>query len=551
VAELADPTRTRTLSIYLLKEGVDGHQALVDDHHLGEPTSDATIPTGSTLYLFDGREREPWWKVYFGIARPLKQSSKAALMFLPAGARTFALCFGHVAHNLKDDAYEYDFGLRITLNCVDPAKLKNTDVVEPGAARRQRTQVSVDSDLTYFDFETDATVLRSLTGAVKKKHADLIKNVTGSSNLRIATKTRVEDLPKLCLKLLELYGSDDYRTAFPEVQNVTPVKDPVQIAKLDELLLDKLKERSDDPMLAIPELVEYNDSFWVSFSGVGTSPLHHDVFLARYYDYLESNDASPSELNREALDRHSLVILNDDETPRTRFRIYKSLIFTAKLSDEGATFHLMEGNWFRFDDDYISRLNKELERALRDSFLPASQRNLEGEYNIDVAGALLEAVLLDKKNMSPSGQTQVEPCDILARIEDSAVFVHVKFSTASAQLSHLFNQGSNSMQLLRSVDEVLPKLEAVIRAEAASVDVADALVELIKEGSVSAHYAIVTHKKPEGGVENLPLFSRMSLRKALAMFKAMSVPVSFAFVPNEAPDREPTKKTRKNAAAKR
>ncbi|MGJ4844350.1 DUF6119 family protein [Leifsonia sp. Le1] len=545
---MPDPTRTRTLSIYLLKDGVEGNAALTDDHHLGDPIADATIPTGSTLYLFDGAEREPWWKQYFGVARPLKQSSKAALLFLPAGGRTYALCFGHVAHNLRDDAYEYDFGLRITLNCVDPTKLKNTDVVEPGAARRQRTQVSVDSDLTYFDFETDATVLRSLTGAVKNEHAGLIKNVTGSSNLRIATKTRVEDLPRLCEKLFALYTSDDYKASFPEVQNVTPVKDPQQVAMLDEILIGKLKDRSDEPMLAIPELVEYNDSFWVSFAGVGKSSLHHDVFLARYYDYLESNGTSVATLDREALDRHHLVILNDDETPRTRFRIYKSLIFTASLPAAGATFHLMEGNWFRFDDDYIARLNKELGRALETSILPSSKRNLEGEYNIDVAAEMPNAVLLDKKNMSPSGQTQVEPCDVLVKIDGLAVFVHVKFSTASAQLSHLFNQGSNAMQLLRSIDEVRPKLEALVRKEASAPEVAEDLIALIDRNNIKVHYAIVTHKKPDGGVENLPLFSRMSLRRSLATFKSMSVPVTFAFVPNEAPDRKPTKKTRKKKA---
>lgn len=49
---------------------------------------------------------------------------------------------------------------------------------------------------------------------VKREHATLIKNVTGSSNLRIATKTRVEDLPTLCKTLLDLYRSEDYKHLF-------------------------------------------------------------------------------------------------------------------------------------------------------------------------------------------------------------------------------------------------------------------------------------------------------------------------------------------------
>src|SRR5690606_34621386 len=125
------------------------------------------LPENATLFVLDSAPREPWWKSYFGVTMPLNQVSKGALIFLPVGDRCFALSFGHVAHNLKDTSYEYDFGLRVTLNSLDPTKLKSTDVLDPGAARRQRTQVPVDSDLTYFDFDRDSAILKSLTGKVK------------------------------------------------------------------------------------------------------------------------------------------------------------------------------------------------------------------------------------------------------------------------------------------------------------------------------------------------------------------------------------------------
>jgi uncharacterized protein (TIGR04141 family) len=124
------------------------------------------------------------------------------------------ICFGNTSHNLESESYEYDFGLLVTLNCVDPDNLKNTDVSEPGAARRQRTQLSVGSDLTYFDFESDSKVLRSLTGKVKPEFASLLKNVTGSSNVRFTSPTRVGDLPALCRQLLELYGRNDFKNSF-------------------------------------------------------------------------------------------------------------------------------------------------------------------------------------------------------------------------------------------------------------------------------------------------------------------------------------------------
>jgi uncharacterized protein (TIGR04141 family) len=51
--------------------------------------------------------------------------------FLPVDDRCFALSFGHVHHNLKEVSYEYDFGLRVTLNCVDPHELKARTHLNP------------------------------------------------------------------------------------------------------------------------------------------------------------------------------------------------------------------------------------------------------------------------------------------------------------------------------------------------------------------------------------------------------------------------------------
>ena len=50
------------------------------------------------------------------------QALKGALLFHPYGNRTFAFSFGHVSQKMKSNAYEYDFGITVTLNAVDPDK---------------------------------------------------------------------------------------------------------------------------------------------------------------------------------------------------------------------------------------------------------------------------------------------------------------------------------------------------------------------------------------------------------------------------------------------
>ena len=182
-------SKSRPFSIYLLKTGYDATNSLKENHHLKDTVDARSAPEGASLFILDSAPTDPWWKHFFGIQQEIKQVSKGALVFLPVRERTFALSFGHVYHKLKDESYEYDFGLRVTLNCVDPNELKSTDTLEPGAARRQRTQVPIGSDLTYFDFYRDSSILKSLTGKVKGQYANLFKHATGSSSLLISSDT--------------------------------------------------------------------------------------------------------------------------------------------------------------------------------------------------------------------------------------------------------------------------------------------------------------------------------------------------------------------------
>jgi uncharacterized protein (TIGR04141 family) len=179
--------KSRPFSIYLLKAGQDATNSLKEDHEL-EATEANNLPQGALLYILDATPTPPWWKGYFGIQEVLFQEHKGALIFLPVMDRCFALSFGQVFHHLNDTSYEYDFGLRVTLNSLDPKELKSADMVEPGVARRKRTQVPVSTELTYLDFDGNSEIIKSLTGKVKAEYAELFKNATGSAALKVSLK---------------------------------------------------------------------------------------------------------------------------------------------------------------------------------------------------------------------------------------------------------------------------------------------------------------------------------------------------------------------------
>jgi uncharacterized protein (TIGR04141 family) len=116
-------SRARSFSIYLLKEGFDATNCLKEGHNL-EAAHAANLPENAKLYILDADRRPPWWKNYFGIQEDLWQEYKGAIVFLPVNNRCFALSFGQVFHHFADAAYEYDFGLRVTLNSLDPMSLR-------------------------------------------------------------------------------------------------------------------------------------------------------------------------------------------------------------------------------------------------------------------------------------------------------------------------------------------------------------------------------------------------------------------------------------------
>ncbi len=237
-------SKTHPFSIYLLKNDFDASNSLKADHSLKEFTDADNIPKDSCLFILDSMPKEPWWKNFFGVRKDLRQATKGAILFLPVNEKCFAITFGHTQHHLKDECYEYDFGLRVTLNSVDPDKLKSTDTLEPEKAKRQRIQSPIDSDLTYFDFDRDSSIIKTLTGKVKDEYKDFFKNVTGASNLRIGSKIEPDELTELCQKTLDIYNKEDFKTAFPDIQNITPVKDPVIIGTLNNQLIEAFKDES-------------------------------------------------------------------------------------------------------------------------------------------------------------------------------------------------------------------------------------------------------------------------------------------------------------------
>ncbi|MDR3640736.1 MAG: TIGR04141 family sporadically distributed protein [Humidesulfovibrio sp.] len=520
--------KSRAYSIFLLKTGFDSQNAIKDPSKLKEENG-FKLPTEATLFLLTPHSSQPWWKEHFGIQANLKQSLQGALIFLPCDNRIFVLSFGPGFHHLKEESYEYDFGLLATLNSVDSKMLKSTDTIDPSGARRKRTQLPIASDLTAFDIDRDISILKNLTGKTKTEFKSKFTQVTGSSSLRISSSLPPSDLPELCHLCLKLYHLKDYLSSFPDIQNIVPLRDPKTIQDLNDKLLIALRSRSQDVALTIPDIIEYRDHTEVSFSGYGKSKNTPDADISNYYAYIEQHKKQVADIALSCLKSHCLNLIDNNGNAKKAYSIYNSIIFETTLHEDTRTYHLIEGSWYAVEGSYTAKLKSYLDPLCEALPLPDYKHSSEGDYNKAVPALDNSIVNLDKTSIHPAKQTQVEPCDLYGIKGENSCFYHVKISTRSAQLSHLFNQGINAIELLRTEDKSREKLKSLI-LDRVGCCLHGKYTDQLNNGKYKVIFSIVTQKDAGKKSDNLPLFSRISLYRTLRALQLMDVERSFGFI---------------------
>jgi uncharacterized protein (TIGR04141 family) len=152
--------------------------------------------------------------------------------------------------------------------------------------------------------------------------------------------------------------------------------------------------------------------------------------------------------------------------------------------------------------------------------------------------------------LAPAGQTQVEPCDLYAANDGHANFSHIKISSFSSELSHLFNQGTNAIELLKLDGDAVTRLKALITEKRAGRPM-DGLLEPLDEQKFRVAFGIVTHKDKEQKSDNFPLFSRISLMRNMKALQLMGVGGSYGFIEDQTPRKQGKKKARKKKEPRR
>lgn len=452
------PVKTQ-ISVYLLKPSVSTDlEALRPEAREARQHQFVADGSQGPLYVKPSTSRVPEWRRLLGAniqpaADDVSESSSAVLILMSGGHR-FALTFGHGWAMLDPAAYERRFGLKVALNALDPEQLRGAQARKFGGVAQQTSrQLARLSSVDAFELDWQRDLVTSLDGVTLD--GAIGSKMSGRDAVRLAIESDAGDLARICADLYDLSQQNGYRAAYPQIDNIEEVTDPVEIGTLTDALATQLAQRDlagidlyppeflPDDVVAFD--VHHSRRRW-SIPEPGTTLLNFP--LSRV-----PQTGTATELAswvHESLLRSSLVGLDAGSDEVDAWTFWDCL--TCEISVGGARYIKNGAAWFSVKTTYLQEVDAFID-GLTASGLAYPNWNLgedEGTYNANTAASEGWA-LIDKQTISLTGRSPVEPCDL---VSDQGHIIHVKKRKyGSGPLSHAIAQATVGADLLKNVQE--------------------------------------------------------------------------------------------------
>lgn len=513
-------TRKEKLSIYLAKPGVGSDASKVINVDNAKPPINMEIAElEASLYVKKEPPRPPppWTKLFtdhqelpddlFG-----SRKSVGAVFAVNLNGKLFILTFGTGFHLVKSEAIERDFGLRVTLNSVDPDKLRSLDKANyDHNPVNSRTQSSIDLGVFDLDVDSDLDMLYAVTGASRVPIFG--SHVTGRDALTLVLDVRLNELKSVLLEALSRY-EDALPKEFEWVEKIQRVKDKELLEVLDLELDDVLaKDEFQKMWLGEPEIVDWENQIGYSFDLYQKTPRHVVLKIEQLVQYFKDKGIP---LTSGSLKDQAIHINDNEYNSIKKWSAYRCLY--AEVSAEKEQYILRNGQWYIVNKSFVDYIDKHLKEFDPYVFeFPVYAHDREEDYNDFVVGEYENVELMDKKFVKIGGPyDKLEFCDL---IRDSSELIHVKYYRSSSTLSHLFSQGFVASEAFISDSSFRKRLNEKL-PDSTKLKCTDSRPDPANYRIV---YAVATNRSVP---EDLPFFSKVTLKNALKTLKTLNYKVS-------------------------
>jgi uncharacterized protein (TIGR04141 family) len=514
--------------VFLIKaEIVDPEDTLLGSQALVASRVISSMREIGILYIKPTSDRNPSWLSFFdGALRgvpDVHNASAAAVFLLRSRGRIFALTFGYGRSLLKPGTWEEDFGLRVTLNAVDPQRIRSIDRVKFDAiSQHSQIQASRYANILEFGLDVEQDLLRAVTG--KPRDVTLASQLTGKDALKVDASLDLSSLPELLSRFWDIFNETTYRDHFQWVDQVGEIRDSAQLDQLNAQLIEKINRLEFEGLwLAIPDRVDWEGIAGFRYRRSAQGSIYPDIHFRSFLEEQGEGFVATIDILRNR--KRVYLVSYESDAIVTTWPLYRCIYCEINSGDR--TFLLNNGKWYRVRSDFLELVNSSFTETLRNDLgFPEFSHESETAYNRSVAESQPEDFfLMDQNFITPVGRDRIEFCDLYSR---SKQIIHVKKYRGSATLSHLFAQGVVSGELFCALSDfresVNQYLSEPFRVANSTARPASDEFEVVF-GIISKSRAPLT----------LPFFSRVNLRNAAQRLTAFGYKVSVAKIQDATP----------------
>ena len=530
-------SNTQKLSIRLLRQEYTPEMAVGEDVQL----RDWELMVGAQVAFDSNRGANPKWTEFLGLelteeekGRIYNQSSYC-LVFVEVSDRWFVISYGQGHMKIKRDSFQPDFGLLVVLNAVDPDHIRSADTRIPDDnSLLRRMQISRGSDQSAFNFDIERDLVNGMAG--KPEDPKLGVYVSGKDSLTLHRKMEATEIPDVCTRVHSYFQKKDYEKNFGWVGKIRIIpsdKEKQKFQELDAHLVEVFGKaietgNMEGIHLAYPEIIDPDKHSSILYKGFGRKESYPDIDISNYIT--EFRKSKNTEFKPEHLKNHTVYQVDDDfNVCGLKWKLKDCVVFETEL--KGTRYVLSGGKWYEVDKKYANQLEKFFKGIKEFDYFPnAISGEYEKDYNSRVCDLGSNLLCLDRKLVTRDGSTRgIELCDIL---NSEGHLIHVKKKTESCVLSHLFNQGSHSAELLVLDSEfrnrARKKIEEV-QVESGKSGYVDVIPEHDSQSirsDLTIVYAVISNQEEP----KLPFFSMVSFRHAARRISPLGYKLAFAWI---------------------
>ena len=514
------------LTIYLINSEYQNEADMLNNE---KPTSKQEIVGVGNLYYLHSNISEPsWLDSFFGNTidkKPFRNATSKAVMLIPVqvenNKRYFAITFGYGASLLNKSAIEERFGLKTVLNSVPANSIRRIAMTEvAGNARKSNEQMPKQSTISDFTLDIERDLLNGITASSDKNSIFSGTIITGSDYLNVSSNSDVNHIRDFLLSIYKVYSKETYKDNFSWIDHIAPVKDKTLKDKLDSKLIEIINAKEETIWMAVPSVIEWENIQGFKYQG-DRKNIYPDILIEKVLDSFKEPLTHTEQLRSKKIS----VISNRTDKEIENWTAYKCLYGEIEL--DGSQYCINSGEWYKVESNYVDRINNDYSAtSVSDIPFPHFQSDIEtkeSDYNKRLVDSnTTDFILMDSKDIIHGGaSSKFELCDVLSR---NGTFIHVKKYSGSATLSHLFNQGLTTAELVKSDKAFVAKANNQIAKQCTGKQD----FTLTQNHPQVVVFAIISNKNDK--IPNIPFFSKITFCNIKKRLEMMGINVEISSI---------------------